>query len=148
MFRPPDGSGRVHREELAQDHPVEQHPDGRQVLLDRGPGTDPAGVLHPSGHMDRFHLGELVHPVLPTPGGELADRAVVGAPGIRVRDLRGEELPKASGSFLRSEERGPAERPGPSRSTSLPWTSGRAQGGFRRLELDNRRRISHGSEYT
>ena len=41
--RPPDGRRRVHRENLADDEPVAEHADGRQVLLDGGrrPGVGP-----------------------------------------------------------------------------------------------------------
>ena len=41
--RPPDGRRRVHRQDLADDEPVAEHADGRQVLLDRrhGPRVRP-----------------------------------------------------------------------------------------------------------
>ena len=35
VLRPADGARRVHRKNLADDEPVEQHPDCGQVLLDR-----------------------------------------------------------------------------------------------------------------
>ena len=89
MFRPPDIGRRIHREELAEDHPIEEHSDRRQVLLHGRPRASPAGVLHPRRDMDRFHLGQLFHPLPAAPGKGLADGAVVGAPGIRIRDLRG-----------------------------------------------------------
>ncbi len=150
MLRAPDRGGRVHREELAEDHPIEEHPDGRQMLLDRGPGADPARVLHPSRHMDGLHPGELFHPVLPAPSRELADGTVVGAPGIRVGDLGGEELPEAPGGGVAPEKedrrRGRTE---PLDFPALDFGPKPLESGFRRaLGQENRGRVSHGSEYT
>ena len=46
--RPPDGCRRVHRQDLADDEPVAEHADGRQVLLDGGrrPGVGPDVGCH------------------------------------------------------------------------------------------------------
>ena len=43
VLRPPDGRRRVHRDNLADDEPVAEHADRRQVLLDGGrrPGVGP-----------------------------------------------------------------------------------------------------------
>jgi hypothetical protein len=43
--------GRVRREDLADHEPIEQHPQGRQVLLDRGLGQAPAEFLDVAADM-------------------------------------------------------------------------------------------------
>ena len=89
--RPPDGRRRVHRDNLADDEPVAEHADGRQVLLDRGrrPGVGP----DVGRHVQRRDRRERQAPGL-APRQKLPHGPSVRRPRAPVRDPRGEELQK------------------------------------------------------
>jgi len=48
--------------------------------------------LDERGHMDRLNLGKIADAVLGTKGGELTYRLAVSAAGIRIPDMRAEEV--------------------------------------------------------
>jgi len=69
---------RIGGDDLAGYQPIEQHADGRQVLLDRRLLEIPAKGLDIGRHMQRLDVGELPEPVALAPGEETADRMQVG----------------------------------------------------------------------
>ena len=99
MPGPLDGMGGVVRHDLADDQPVEQHPDRGELLLDRGRGVRAAQLLDPGGDMDRPDRRQ-AQAHLPAPGEEAPGGAGVGGAGVRVADPGGEELDVADGSAL------------------------------------------------
>ena len=52
----PYRAGRIEGHHLANHEPVEQHPDGRQVLLDGRRGVDRRQLLDVRGHQHRLDL--------------------------------------------------------------------------------------------
>ena len=85
VLRSPDGRRRVHGEDLADDEPVAEHADGRQVLLDRGRR---AGVGPDVGrHVQRRDRLERQPPRI-APGQELPHGPPVRRARPPVRDLR------------------------------------------------------------
>lgn len=144
MLGAADGMRRVGREHLAGDQPVEEHADRGEVLLDGRPRARLAGFLHPSGDMHGLHVSEVVEAVAPAPGRELARGLKVGAAGMVVGDVGGEELPEAAlRAGIREEKRG---------------GSGRAErGGFPALDFREKGDfgiwggnlwVGHGQQYT
>ena len=100
------GMGRVQLQDLAGDQPVKQDAKRRQVLLDGGRGQLALQVLNESGDVDRLHLGELADAVLLTPSRKAAGGIQVGAAGVGVVELSGEELQHAPGGLGRGREEG------------------------------------------
>jgi hypothetical protein len=98
VLGPAHHGGRVGSDHLADHQPVEQHADGRQVLLDRGCGVGFAQVLDVGCHMYRLDLLELVKASAFDPAEKIRDRSSVGLPGVAVADVGGEELEKAAAS--------------------------------------------------
>ena len=82
-------------QDLAGDQPVKQDAKSRQVLLDGSRGQLALQALNESSDVDRLHLGELADAVLLTPGRKAAGGVEVGAAGVGVIDLGGEELQHA-----------------------------------------------------
>jgi hypothetical protein len=72
MFGPAHRMRRVGGEDLADDEPIEQHANGRQVLLHRRLGSGRLQRLYIGGDMDRLDVGELAELVLLDPGEEVA----------------------------------------------------------------------------
>ena len=93
------GMGRVDFENLAGDEPVEEHPESGQVLLHRGGRHVPLQVLDEGGDVEGLDAGQLGQAVGFAPSGETAGRVQVGAAGVVVVDLRGEEFEKAPGGL-------------------------------------------------
>ncbi len=87
VLRPAHGVGRVHGENLAHYHPIEQHPQRGQPLLDRGLGMLPELVFDEGGHVNRLDLGEILDAMHSTERGELPNRFHVGATGVLVADM-------------------------------------------------------------
>ena len=99
MLRPADGLGRVDLDDLADDEPVVEHADGRQVLLDRGRGHGLAQLLDVGRDVVALDVPELEAAVA-APGEEPPGVAVVGRPSIRVPDIVGEEGEESLGGPL------------------------------------------------
>ena len=106
IFRAAHGVGRVELEDLAGDQPVKQNAKRRQVLLDGGRGQLALQVLNESGDVDRLHLGEPADAVILAPGRKAAGGIQVGAAGVGVVDLSGEELQHAPGGLGSGREKG------------------------------------------
>ena len=96
------GMGRVDFENLAGDEPVEEHPESGQVLLYRGRRHMTLQVLDESGDVEGLDAGQLGQAVGFAPVGETAGRVQVGAAGVVVVDLCGEEFEKAPGGLWES----------------------------------------------
>ena len=94
VLRSAHGAGRIERHDLANHQPVEQHPNGRQVLFDRGRRIGLCQQLHVGGHHHRL---DAVKPLAVhlAPVGEPETGNQIRLPGIRVADRGGEELPEA-----------------------------------------------------
>ena len=95
MLRPAHCSGRVHRQDLPNHHPIEQHADRSKVELDarrRQPLADGFDVGGDENGLD------LVETDLATvaPGAEIrhGTAIAIGPPGIGITDIGGEELEK------------------------------------------------------
>ena len=90
---------RVRRNDLADHHPIKQHTQGGQALLYGRLGVKPELGLNKRRHMHRLDLGEIRYADLDTEAGELTYGFHVGATGIWVADVRGEEIPHARTSL-------------------------------------------------
>ena len=101
--------GRVQLQDMAGDQPVKQNAQRRQVLLDGGRGQLALQVLNESSDVDRLHLGEPADAVILTPGRKAAGGIEVGAAGVGVVDLSGEELQHAPGGLWGGREKGSGE---------------------------------------
>ena len=94
VFRAAHRAGRVERHDLADHKPVEQHADGRQVLLDGRRGAGLRQLLDVGGHQHRLDpVHQRQAPCL-TPVGEPVGGRQVGHSGVRVVDIGGEEFPE------------------------------------------------------
>ena len=110
----PYRAGRVEGHDLANHEPVEQHPDGRQVLLDRRRRVDLGELLDVRGHHHRLDLLKRQALGLAPIGKPVGGRQVRQA-RVRVSDGGGEKFPKPSFGFVgaREQHRGdPARDPG------------------------------------
>ena len=113
MLRAPHRGRRVERHDLADDQPVEQHPDRRQVLLHARRRQLPRELLHVGRDHHRLDLRQ-GDPMKPAPVREPPRRDQVGTPRIRVPDVACEELPEFPLRLLRDAEqrrRHPARDP-------------------------------------
>ena len=115
--------GRVDGEDLADDEPVEQHANRRQVLFGCRSGRRPlfhrplAGLgdlqrLKVRGDMERLDIVEFADAVLLEPGEERTDGPVIGHARIVVLDRGGEETEETAcrpvtgiGDHRRDDER-------------------------------------------
>src|SRR5207244_2094242 len=89
-FGPRTAAGRVHLDHLAHDEPVEEHADGREMLLGSGRAVALAEQLDVAGDVmgaERLQ-GERASIA---PGAERAHGERVSGARIAVADLRGEE---------------------------------------------------------
>ena len=93
--------GCVNREHVSRHRaePVKKHPESSQVLLDRGRRHVPLQILDEGGDVEGLDAGQLGQAVGVAPGGETERRVQIGAAGVVVVDLRGEEFEKAPGGF-------------------------------------------------
>ena len=85
----------VEGEDLADDEPVEEHAQRRQVLLDARGGERSGELLDVGGDHHGLDLVEGEAPLL-APGGEAPRGGEVGKPGVGVSDMGGEELPESA----------------------------------------------------
>ncbi len=92
MLRAAHRVGGIEGKDLADHHPVEQHPQSGQPHLHRGFGLSLQLQLDEGGNVDRLDLGEIQDAELGTEGGELPDRLHVGAAGVGIADMRAEEV--------------------------------------------------------
>ena len=113
VARPAHGGGRVHRHDLADDKPVEEGADRGEALLHRRDRLRMPELLDEGRHMDRLHASEGGDAARFAPGAELDRTAQVGAAGVRVADVDGEELEEAgAGAFVGGGEQDRQRRAG------------------------------------
>ena len=106
MPRPADRARGAEGEDLADDEPVEEHPKGREVLLDGRRRARGRGLLDGRRDHHGFDLVEGEASVL-APLREAAHSREIGEARVRVPDVGGEELPEAPlGALGGGEERG------------------------------------------
>jgi hypothetical protein len=98
---------RVGRDDLAKHKPVEEHPNGGQVLLDGRFRVRFGQILDVGCGSDRFDQNQRKMAPL-TPCTELADGARVGGTGVLVADIGGEELESEGLSFGKLSLQNPA----------------------------------------
>ena len=94
MPRPSDRARGIVGEDLADDEPVEEHPQRREVLLDGRGRARGRELLDVRRDHHGLHLVEGEASAL-APLRESADGREVGVSGVRVADMGGEELPEA-----------------------------------------------------
>ena len=109
VFWAAHGMGRINLNNVADDQPVEQHPERGEMLLDRWRRQFGLQILYESGDVKRLHAGKLVDVFLAAPGGEAPRRVKVCPARVIVVDLRREEFEHALCGFRRGrkERRGP-----------------------------------------
>jgi hypothetical protein len=86
---------RIHRHHLADHQPVEQVAQRRQVALGGGRAAGRRQLLNVAGDVEAGDLAELADTALLAPGEEGRHVLQVGAPGVRIPDVGGEELQEA-----------------------------------------------------
>ena len=91
--------GRVALHDVPGHQPVEEHPDRGQVLFDGRLRVRASELLDIRRDVHRRHPGQIPQAFLVAPGGESLDGFEVGAAGIGVADIDGEELPEASAAM-------------------------------------------------
>ena len=119
VLRPAHRGGRIGAgENLADDQPVEQHADRREVLLDGRRAVAAAENLDVGGDVMRAHRRERRDVLGVEPGEERAHGDGVGGAGVRVADVGGEEIEKPQAGVLagvgdqsRHQHRGCGSRP-------------------------------------
>ena len=104
-------TGRVEGHDLADNQPIEQHADGRQVLLDGRRRVGLRQLLDVGGHQHRLNPVQRQAPDL-APVGEPVDGRQVGHARVRVTDVGGEEFPEPGFGFIGAGEQ---DRGGPVR---------------------------------
>ena len=99
----PYRAGRIEGHHLADYEPVEQHPDGRQVLLDGRRCVDRRQLLDVRGNQHRLDL--LEHQALDlAPIGKPVGGRQVRHARVRVSDVGSEKFPKPSFGFVGARE--------------------------------------------
>jgi hypothetical protein len=84
--------GRVNGEDLADNHPVEQHADCRQMQFDGWLGGGRLQHLYIGGDMNRLDLGERADLVPLEPREKMARGPIIGHTGVLIADRRGEKF--------------------------------------------------------
>ena len=101
----------IGREHLVDHEPVEEHPQGGKLLLDRGRGEPCREFLNIGGDVDGPDLHERSDPVRGAPSPEAGDRLGIGFPGMGIAELGGEEFQDAFLGIARiAEQAGQARR--------------------------------------
>ena len=104
VLRAADGAGRIHLHDLADDHVVEEHPDGSQVLLHARRVKGLPQLLYIGGDEHRLQLfqGNLVRlaPVEESAGGP-----GIRLTGVPIPDVCGEELDELPARVLHRRRR-------------------------------------------
>ena len=103
MPGPADRARGVEGQDLADDEPVEEHPECREVLLDARRRERGRELLDVGRDDHRLDLVESEASAL-APPGEAAHGREVGKAGVPVPDVGGEELPEAPLRELRGGE--------------------------------------------
>lgn len=78
MLRPANRVGWVRGDDLADNHPIEEHPKSGQSQLYGGLGLSLELGLDEGRDVDWFDLGEILDAVVATEGGKLPDSLPVG----------------------------------------------------------------------
>ena len=99
----PYRAGRVERHHLADHEPIEQHPDGRQVLLDGRRCVDRRQLLDVRGNQHRLDLLKRQALDLAPIGKPVGGRQVRHA-RVRVSDVDCEKFPKPFFDFVGARE--------------------------------------------
>jgi hypothetical protein len=94
VLRPAYRMGRVHGEDLADYHPIEEHPQRSQPLFHRRLGTLPELILDEGRDVDRLDLGQILDAMHSAKRGEQPDRFHVRTAGVLVADVGAEEVPQ------------------------------------------------------
>jgi hypothetical protein len=92
MFRTTYDGCRVIADNLADNQPVEQHPHGRQVLLNARRRVGFAQLLDIGRHMHRLKRLKLLQTYPVGPAEEIRHCPQVRSPGIAVSDVSSEKL--------------------------------------------------------
>ena len=100
VLRPPHRMGRIGRDDLASDQPVEQHANGGEVLLHRRLFKILAERFDIGGDMQRLDISDFTNGVMITPGEEPHDGVIVSRARVLVADRRGEEFEEAARGLL------------------------------------------------
>ena len=100
VLGPADNRGRIAANHLANNQPIIEHPDRRQVLLDAWRRACLTEILDVAGDMHRLDGIKTPQPSLLAPAEEFRHRPGIGSPGIGIADIGGEELDKADGGVL------------------------------------------------
>ena len=98
MIRPTHRASGVYGQDLADDEPVEEHPDSGEMELDGGRRHPGLQFFDVGGDVDRLDLAQL---------GEAGCSPGVGFAGVRVTDMGGEELDDAAIGVGRQQGREP-----------------------------------------
>jgi hypothetical protein len=93
--RTADRAGRIDRHDLADDEPIHEDADRGKVLLDRGLAEGGLEALDIGGDDDRPDLLEVGNAAFLAPAEEGDGVTVVGAAGVLIADVGGEELGEA-----------------------------------------------------
>jgi hypothetical protein len=104
VFRAAHRMRGIDLEDVAGHEPVEQHPQRREVLLDRRRGERTLQLLDEGGDVKGLHLGELVEACGLPPLGKAARGVQVGFARVVVVKLRGEEFQHAARGLRRRGE--------------------------------------------
>jgi hypothetical protein len=108
VLRPAYRVGWIDGQDLADNHPVEQHTQSGQSDLHCGLGVKPELRFHKRCHMDRLDMSEIHDADLGTESGELPNCLYVGAAFVGIADMRAEEVAQARSGFgPRGEDGGP-----------------------------------------
>ena len=100
MLGPTHSMGRIDCQDLADDEPIKQHADGREVLFDGRLGGRRLKPLDVGGDVHGLDIGELADPMLLDPGEEGARSPIIGHARVLIADLGGEEFEEPARSMI------------------------------------------------
>src|SRR3954454_4631676 len=95
-----DNGGGVCRHHLADDQPIKEHADCRQVLFDAWGRMGLGKLLDVGCHMHRLDAGKIHKAKAFAPAEEVRNPPGIRSPGVSVSDVGGEEFDEAAGSML------------------------------------------------
>jgi hypothetical protein len=110
MLWPPDGMRRIDGQDLADNHPIEEHPQCRQALLHRGFRMQPELHFDEGRNVYRLDLAEIRNAYLGAEGGKLSHSFKVGAAGVGIADMRTKEIAHPLASIRTNVDAGPYDR--------------------------------------
>jgi hypothetical protein len=118
VLGPAHGVRRIHGDDVADDEPIKEHAQRGEMLFDRGLRRRHA--LDVRGDMHRLHRRERLEPTRVAPQRKRGRCAEIGAAGVRVADVRREELQEAlRRARVRGEQRRKRLRRSPLRRKAL-----------------------------